>query len=91
MRRMISLTELYWQEHGFEGLEFDAFLEDVVSGRFGAYSKEQVRQFLFEMENSILENIEAKSAEAPQFAMMKEEIFEQTVRQFRALRERFAP
>lgn len=87
---MKSLGELYWQEHGIEGLDIEKFLAAVQAGTYGPYSQDQIRAFLIEMESSILQNIESKAGEAPQFALMKDEIVQQTVEQFIELRAKYA-
>lgn len=88
---MERLSDLYWREHGFEGLEIEQFLENVRTGTYGQFTREQIRHFLYSMEGAIIDNIETKAGEAPQFATMKDEIIDYTVARFQKLRADYAP
>lgn len=85
-----DLMQVYWDAHGFEGIDLEAFLQDVQAGKFGTFTSAQIRHFLMTMEAQIIENIETKAAEAPQFQMVKDEMIDETAERFRLLRQQFA-
>lgn len=87
---MHDLSEIYWREHGLEGLQLEDFLDKVAGGAYGTFTAQDIKEFLLNMEHSILENIELKAGETPQFALMKDEIVAETIERFRLLRERYA-
>lgn len=85
-----DLSELYWEAHGYEGLDIERFLADVQAGTWGAYTADEIRDFLYKLEAAIIDNIETKATEAPAFAAAKNEIIEQTKARFAELRRRYA-
>lgn len=85
-----DLSRVYWEAHGFEGLDLEQFLKDVQAGVWGTFTPDEIRDFLYQMEASIIENIETKSAEAPAFAAAKDEIIEKTQQRFARLRKLYA-
>lgn len=85
-----DLSEIYWEAHGYEGVDIERFLQDVQAGVWGTFSQEEIRQFLYKMEASIIENIETKAAETPAFAAAKDGIIEETQARFADLRKRYA-
>lgn len=87
---MADLYELYWEQHGFEGLDVEHFLQQVHEGKFGPFERRDVAAFLDKLEASMLENIENKASEAPHFAAMKDDVIARTVAQFAALRAKYA-
>ena len=40
-----DLSELYWEAHGYEGLDIERFLADVQAGTWGAYTADEIRDF----------------------------------------------
>lgn len=87
---MKDLHELYWELHGFEGLDLEVFLQSVKNKEHGEYTSAQIKEFLLRLEEQTIENIETKAAEAPQFAFMKDEVLARTVEEFAELRRKFA-
>lgn len=87
---LADLTAIYWEAHGFEGLDLELFLQQVHEGKYGSFERREIAAFLDSMEASMIENIEAKAAEAPQFAAMREEVIAQTEAKFAALRAKYA-
>src|SRR5690606_11245399 len=85
-----DLSELYWEAHGYEGLDIERFLADVQAGTWGAYTADEIRDFLYKLEAAIIDNIETKATEAPAFAAAKNEVIEQTKAGFAELRRRYA-
>lgn len=87
---MKDLYDLYWELHGFEGLDLDVFLQSVKKKEHGEYTAAQIKAFLLRIEEQTIENIETKAAEAPQFAFMKDEVLARTTEEFAELRRKYA-
>lgn len=88
---MERLTELYWQLVQEEGpLELEEFLEQVASGKHGAFAPQEIARFLDETYRTMIANIELKASEAPDYESMREEIVAHTEERIQRLKERYA-
>lgn len=77
-------------ELSMEGyLPLEEFLERVTSGEFGHVSKEDLGDFLQDIEHNTLNNIEAKLEENPELGHMREEKIAETEAKFARLRQKY--
>lgn len=77
-------------ELSLEGyLPLEDFLERVVAGEFGQVTKEQLGDFLQDIEQNTLNNIEAKLEENPELGHLRDEKILETEAKFARLRERY--
>lgn len=77
-------------ELSLEGyLPLEDFLERVVAGEFGQVTKEELAEFLHNIEQNTLNNIEAKLEENPELGHLREEKILETEAKFARLREQY--
>lgn len=77
-------------ELSLEGyLPLEEFLERVAAGEFGPVSKEELADFLQNIEQNTLNNIEAKLEENPELAHLRDEKIAETEAKFARLREQY--
>lgn len=88
---MESLGEKYWRIFEEEGpIELEEFLRQVKGGEHGDISPQEVRDFLDEMLMTMLNNIQLKASEAPQYEAMREQVEQQTYDQIERLKSMYA-
>lgn len=77
-------------ELSLEGyLPLEDFLERVVAEEFGPVSKDDLAEFLRNMEQNTLNNIEAKLEENPELGHLREERIIATEEKFARLRQQY--
>ena len=82
MDRLWGLYEHWCME---ELISLREFVMRLKAGEYGAFSREDVVNFLREIEASMLENIELKAMENPMLEELKEERMEETSQEIDAL------
>lgn len=88
---MQRLSEIYWQLVQEEGpIELEVFLEQVSQGKHGRFTPQEIGDFIDEMFQTMLANIQLKASEAPEYEAMRAEIEERTHQQIRQLKEKYA-
>ena len=88
---MQRLSEIYWQLVQEEGpIELEVFLEQVSQGRHGTFTPQEIADFIDEMHQTMLANIQLKATEAPEYEAMRAEIEERTHEQIRRLKAKYA-
>ncbi|HEY8394429.1 MAG TPA: hypothetical protein VIK92_06510 [Thermaerobacter sp.] len=83
-----ELLDKYY-EVSMEGVDLRRFLDRLDAGEFGKVEPEVVVEFLRELEAVILSNIEIKAQEAPHYAQRREEVIQETQREFDELVARY--
>lgn len=83
-----ELLDKYY-ELSMEGVDLRGFLDRLDAGEFGRVEPEAVVEFLRELEAVILSNIEVKAQEAPHYAQRREEVIQETQREFDELVARY--
>jgi len=84
------LIDRYWNTFQEEGpIELEAFLDQVAEGKHGAYSKQEILDFIDEMLQTMLANIELKATEGPQYEAMREHAVRQTEEQMERLKAKY--
>ena len=88
---MERLSEVYWQLVQEEGpIELEDFLEQVSQGRHGPFTPREIGDFIDEMHQTMLANIQLKATEAPEYEAMRAEIEERTNEEMRRLKAKYA-
>lgn len=88
---MERLTERYWQVFQDEGpIELEEFLEQVSEGKHGEFSPREIRDFLDEVLQTMLANIQLKASEGPAYESMRAEIEARTEERIQRLKEQYA-
>ena len=82
MDRLWGLYEHWCME---ELISLGAFVMRLKAGEFGAFSRDEVVNFLREIEANMLENIELKAMEDPMLDALKEERLAETSQEIDAL------
>jgi hypothetical protein len=85
-----ELWEVYKRLSMEEVIDLDIFLRDVKQGKFGRFSKECIRNFLHEMEQEVIKNMELKTLENPSWTHVFEERLDEIHNWFKKLREYYA-
>lgn len=83
-----ELLDKYY-EVSMEGVDLRRFLDRLDAGEFGEVEPQVVVEFLRELEALILSNIETKAQEAPHYAERREQVIEETQREFDELVARY--
>lgn len=77
-------------ELSLEGyLPLEEFLDRVVAGELGDVTKDEIADFLQDIEQNTLNNIEAKLEENPELGHLREEKIAETEAKFARLREQY--
>ncbi len=79
------LWELYQRVCQEEVRPLDEFVDRLLAGEWGTFTKEDVLELLHEIEGQMLSNIQVKAMEGPQFAGMADEVSEQTQKELEEL------
>ena len=88
--RLESLKEKYWRIYEEEGpIELEAFLRQIKEGRHGAVSVREINDFLDEMLQTMLSNIQLKASESPAFEAMRPEVEQRTEEEIARLKARY--
>ncbi|MGH7361437.1 MAG: hypothetical protein ACREJI_07465 [Candidatus Methylomirabilales bacterium] len=75
---MNRLAQIFWDLQMEDPVGLEEFCEAARGGRYGAASPEEIGEFLGEVEQAILENIELKLAESPHLAPLRQAKIDET-------------
>lgn len=85
-----TLEEKYWRVFHEEGpLELEEFLEQIKEGKHGQITAEEIDDFLDDMLQTMLANIQLKATESPHFEAMRPEVEARTEERIRRLKARY--
>lgn len=85
---MANLEDKYWRIFQEEGpLDLEDFLKQLKAGEHGDVSPKEIRDFLDDMLETMLGNIQLKATESPQYEGMREEVEQQTADRIARLKE----
>jgi hypothetical protein len=82
------LWELYGTVCQDEGRPLGEFIDRLLGGEWGGFSKDDVLELLGELEARVLSNIQIKTTEGPWYAQMAEAVAERTHEEFAELAAR---
>jgi len=88
---MNRLARIFWDLQMEDPMGLEEFCEAVRGGRYGAASPEEIAEFLGEVEQAILENIELKLAESPHLAPLRRAKIDETQAMIADLLRRYRP
>ena len=88
---MNRLARIFWDLQMEDPMGLEEFCEAVRGGRYGAAIPEEIAEFLGEVEQAILENIELKLAESPHLAPLRQAKVDETQTMIADLRRRYGP
>lgn len=87
---MSSLNEIYWETFQEDGpIELEDFLDQVVAGKHGTFTRKEILDFIDEVLGTMLANIELKASEGPQYEAMRDEALLRTEEQMERLKEKY--
>ena len=88
---MNRLARIFWDLQMEDPMGLQEFCEAARGGRYGATSPEEIAEFLAEVEQAMLENIELKLSESPHLAPLRQEKIDETQTRISDLRRRYGP
>lgn len=80
-----NLMEKYWEVSMGGTPDLEGFVRRAAQGEFGDVSPADITAFLREVEAVTIANIETKAMEGGPFAMMRDQVIEETRQQVAAL------
>lgn len=87
MTRLYEVYLEYVQEEG--PIELEPFLEQVVQGKHGEFSPEEIDDFIDETLGAMIDNIRVKAGEAPHLEAMREDVENETFARMKQLKEKY--
>jgi len=88
---MNRLARIFWDHQMEDPVGLEDFCAAARDGRYGAASPEEIAEFLGEVEQAILENIELKLAESPHLAPLRQAKTDETQAMIADLLRRYGP
>lgn len=85
-----TLEDVYFERMTTEPVGLKEFMEEVVRGRYGEFTKDEIKSFLLEIEQVYIENIYLKSQEVPFLQDQVDERIEETRTMIQELIDQFA-
>ena len=88
---MNRLARIFWDLQMEDPMGLEDFCEAARGGRYGGTSPAEIAEFLEEVEQAILENIELKLAESPHLAPLRQAKIDETQAMIADLLRRYGP
>ncbi len=84
---MERLEEKYWRIFQEEGpIDLEDYLRQLKAGEHGEISAKEINDFLDDMLQTMLGNIQLKASEAPHYEAMREQVEQETVARIERLK-----